>query len=85
MHCIIPRALWPVNLRRSHTVPEPVIAYVVLMEDEILHTPTRPFCFVDPQCPCHEDPELIHEVSDAINEGLLTADEATRFVRGEML
>jgi hypothetical protein len=68
-------------------VPEPNVAYIVLMEDEIIHTQTRPFCLrvVDPTCPCREDQELIQEVSDAVSEGLLTPEEATRFVRGEML
>ena len=68
-------------------MPEPNVAYVVLMEDEIIHTQRRPFCLqvVDPTCPCRENQELIQEVADAVTEGLLTPDEATRFVHGEML
>jgi hypothetical protein len=49
------------------------------------HTPTSPFCFVDPKCPCHEDPTLLAEVATQVENGLLTPIEATRLVKGEML
>lgn len=58
---------------------------VIPMEDEILHTPENPFCPVDPKCPCHEDPLLIEEVSNFVQEGLLTSLEATDFVNGKMI
>ena len=58
---------------------------IVLVEDEPLHTLDHPFCAIDPRCGCHEDPLLIDEVAQAVNAGLLTPDEATRFVAGTLL
>jgi len=52
--------------------------------DELFHTDEHPFCS-DRTCLCHEDPLLIAEVAEAVNEGLLTPDEATDFVAGKML
>lgn len=60
-------------------------SYVIPTEYNPLHTPENPFCFVDPACPCHEDSEAILRVSDAVTDGLLTTDEATRTVKGEMI
>lgn len=57
----------------------------VAQETDIRHTPASPFCFDDTNCPCHEDPTLIHAVYEQIQQGLLTPDEATRTVKGEML
>lgn len=57
---------------------------VISVEDDLLHTATNPFCF-DPTCGCHEDQELIASVAGAVTYGLLTDDEATRFVKGQML
>ena len=57
-------------------------AIVVPVEDELLHTPEKPFCFVDPTCPCHEDQTLTAEVAVFVLEGLMTSDEATAFVAG---
>ncbi len=54
-------------------------------EDDSYHTPTSPFCFVDPHCPCHEDANLLAEVATQVENGLLTPSEATRLVKGEML
>jgi len=54
---------------------------IVVPVDYRLHTPEKPFCY-DPTCPCHEDGLLIEEVSLHVQDGLLTADEATDFVRG---
>lgn len=59
--------------------------FVIPPEGDVLHTQEHPFCAVDPACPCHEDQELISEVNKAVINGLFTPDEATRFVRGEML
>ncbi len=55
---------------------------VIPMEDPILHTQSHPFCS-DPTCPCKEDPELLSDVAHAVEQGLLTPDEATRFVEGK--
>ena len=54
-------------------------------ETDSRHTDTSPFCFDDPTCPCHEDPELIATVAQHVADGLLTPQEATRTVKGEML
>lgn len=62
-----------------------VIPVIPLEEDDLLHTLTDPFCFVDPSCPCHEDPVLIAEVAVQVENGLLTPIEATRLIKGEML
>ncbi len=55
---------------------------VIPMEDDILHTQSHPFCS-DPTCPCKEDPELLSEVALAVENGLLTAEEATNLVKGK--
>lgn len=55
---------------------------VIPMKDEPLHTPDKPFCFVDPRCPCHDDQALIAEVAEFVLQGLMTPDEATAFVAG---
>jgi len=57
---------------------------VIPMEDDILHTQSHPFCS-DPSCPCHEDPELLANVAQAVEQGLLTPAEATRLVEGKAL
>lgn len=59
-------------------------SYVVPVEYEILHTAENLFCF-DPTCPCHENAENIVAVSDAVTNGLLTLDEATRLVIGKTI
>jgi hypothetical protein len=55
------------------------------MEDEIIHTDDHPFCSIDPTCPCHEDQELISEVAAAVEQGLLTPEEATQLIAGKTL
>jgi hypothetical protein len=55
---------------------------VILMEDDFLHTQGHPFCS-DPTCPCHEDAELLSGVAQAVEQGLLTPAEVTRFVEGK--
>ncbi len=57
---------------------------VLPMEDELVHTDHDPFCS-DPACPCHPDPDLIAQVNEQYQEGLLTAEEATNYVMGKML
>ena len=61
----------------SHSVIVPV--------DGVFHTVDSPFCWVDRTCPCHEDQARIAQVAEAINDGLLTPDEATRLVAGQQL
>jgi hypothetical protein len=55
---------------------------IIPVEDEILHTSEKPFCFVDPTCPCHEDQTLIAEVTTFVEQGLMSPNEATDFVAG---
>ena len=54
------------------------------MEDDPVHTDHDPFCS-DPSCPCHEDDALLAAVSEQVEQGLLTPDEATRFVQGRQV
>lgn len=58
---------------------------IVLIEedDESIHSTTG-FC-VDLACPCHEDPDLIREVNQMYQEGLLTDQEATDLVAGKTI
>ncbi len=42
------------------------------------------FC-LDPTCPDREDEEAINAVAQQVEDGLLTADEATRTVQGRQL
>ncbi len=56
---------------------------VIRMEVELIHTQEHPFCNIDPTCSCHEDPELLTDVAQAVEQGLLTPDEATRVVMGK--
>ncbi len=57
---------------------------VPMEEDALLHTQEHPFCS-DPSCPCKEDSELLSDVAQAVEQGLLTPDEATRVVLGQTL
>ncbi len=57
---------------------------VIPMEDDILHTQSHPFCS-DPTRPCKEDPALLAEVALAVENGLLTAEEASNLVEGKAL
>lgn len=56
------------------------VAYVIPVE-YVLHTPGKPFCY-DETCACHEDETLIAEVAQHIQDGLMSAEEATAFVKG---
>ncbi len=70
---------------RQLPAPVPVnFAYVIPMEDELEHTDLYPFC-PDQTCYCHEDDEAIAAVYQAVEDGLLTPDEATDFVLGRLL
>lgn len=54
--------------------PQPL---VVLMEDDLIHTPENSFCMVNPSCGCQSDQE--------VTDGLLTQQEATRLLLGQQL
>lgn len=58
---------------------------VIPTEDDPLHTQEHPFCSTDPTCPCHEDPERIAAVAQAVARGELTPQEATHFVSGKLI
>ncbi len=60
-------------MARHHHDPDPI------------HTDEHPFCSSDPTCPCHEDPERIAAVAEAVARGELTPDEATHFVLGKLI
>ena len=53
----------------------------VIPVDYIEHTDEKPFCW-NGSCPCHEDEEAFAAVNDAVQDGLMTPEEATDFVTG---
>jgi hypothetical protein len=57
----------------------------VVPTDIPMHTADHPFCGLDPACPCYEDPDNIRALSQAIEEGLLTPEEATEVIRGRTI
>ncbi len=59
-------------------------SYVIPVDDDLIHTAEQPFCF-DPTCDCHEDEEAVAAVYRAVQDGLITQDEATDFVLGKLL
>lgn len=61
----------------QHPIPIP-------MEDPIIHTVEHPFCS-DPTCPDKDDPELLAQVAQLVEDGLLTPEEATNYVLGKTL
>jgi len=61
--------------------PSPII---IPMEDDLVHTDNSPFCR-DSDCPGHSDPDLIAQVNEQYEAGLLTAEEATNYVMGKTL
>jgi len=48
------------------------------------HTHSHPFCW-NSSCPCHEDREAIAEVNQAVNNGLMTPQEAMACVLVKLL
>jgi hypothetical protein len=60
------------------------VKLIVQLLDEQYHTTDHPFCY-DPSCPCHEDSLLIAPIAQAVQEGLLTPDEASAIVAGKTL
>ena len=63
--------------------PPDDFTYVVTV-DYILHERSKPFCY-DDACNCHDDPELISEVNQFVQNGLMTSVEATNFVAGKTI
>lgn len=57
---------------------------VIPMEDPIIHTDDHPFCG-DPTCGCCEDQEVLSEVAEAVEQGLITQEEATLMIQGKTL
>ena len=54
----------------------------VIPDTNICHTKEHQFCG-DPTCICYEDNDAITELAQAIREGLLTPDDATRIIKGK--
>ena len=54
----------------------------VIPDPQPLHTAEHPFCG-DPTCICYEDEDAITELAQAVREGLLTPDDATRIIKGK--
>jgi hypothetical protein len=67
------------------TMQKPDQPIVIPVEDNILQRQESPFCRVDPTQGCHEDPELLASVADAVNDGLLTPYEASLVIAGKTL
>ena len=55
---------------------------VILVEDEILHTRDKPFCW-DSACRCHRDETLFRQVPQFVLDGLMTPHEAMLFIAGK--
>lgn len=56
----------------------------VIPVDHKDHTDKHPFG-LNSTCYCKEDPKLISQVNEYVQQGLLTPQEATRTVEGKML
>jgi hypothetical protein len=54
----------------------------VVPTTQLLHTKEHPFCG-DPTCPCSEDTNALTELDQAIRDGLITPDDATRILQGK--
>jgi len=67
---------------RSEDDARRCIPMILVSEGSLIHTSSNPFCYSD-SCGCHEDPELIAEVAHAVDEGLLTPDEAKLTIAGK--
>lgn len=62
-------------------------AFIPVIESDMTHSTAYPFCdqTLHPDCPCREDQENIAEVNGMVQGGLLTLEEATRYVQGKMI
>ena len=54
----------------------------VLADTPLLHTREHPFCG-DPTCICYEDEQNQELLAQAIKDGLITLDDATRIMKGK--
>jgi len=54
----------------------------VVPTTQLFHTEEHPFCG-DPTCPCSVDTDALTELDQAIRDGLITPDDATRILRGK--
>jgi hypothetical protein len=52
--------------------------------DYNLHNADTPFCY-DPTCPDKEDPDLIGQVNQGYQDGLITAEDATNIINGRIV
>ena len=68
-------------MARHHHDSDPL---VIPLEDGLIHTDEHPFCSIDSTCPCHDDPDRIAAVAEAVVRGELTPDEATNLVFGKL-
>ena len=57
---------------------------LVVPEEHPLHTDEHPFCG-DPTCLCYEDQDILTELDQAIRDGLITPDDATRIMAGRTI
>lgn len=63
----------------------PMMAPVIPMEDELVHTSERPFCS-DETCPCHRDYLLWQEhIGSPVRDGLMTYAEGKRLFMGQQI
>lgn len=54
----------------------------VIPEGTPVPIPDHPFCG-DPTCLCYEDRDAVTGLAQAISDGLITPDDATRIVQGK--
>jgi hypothetical protein len=57
-------------------------AFVIPVEDEILHTLDKPYCW-DSMCGCHRDETLFRETQQFVLDGTMTPHEAMLFIAGK--
>ena len=56
----------------------------VIPVDYLYHSNEHPFCY-DPDCYCHTDEQLIAQVKEQYDAGLLTAQEVEWTIKGKTL
>ena len=54
----------------------------VVPVDHPVHTQEQPLCG-DPTCPCYEDSDNLAALHAAINDGIITTDDAARIIQGK--
>ena len=58
--------------------------FIPVITSDGIHTADNPFCW-DDTCPCHDDQDAIALVNTAYQDGLVSADDATRIVHGRTI